>query len=120
MYGPLCINYECVHVYTFYSFIHSSKQTFVSQAWRCFRDGRPLDFMDPTLRHSQSRDEVVRCIHLGLQCIQDDPRRRPTMGKVVVMLNSDSDVGGLLLPEYPGGLQARYGEQSTSNTNYMP
>ncbi|KAJ8420289.1 hypothetical protein Cgig2_030500 [Carnegiea gigantea] len=99
----------------------SAGENLPSSAWRCFRDGRPLDFMDPTLRHSHSRNEVIRCIHLGLQCIQDDPRRRPSMGKVVVMLNSDSDVGGLLLPECPGGLQARYAEQSTTNSiSHMP
>lgn len=108
--------YKFTHLCIFYSFIHSSKQSFAWQAWRCFRDGRPLDFMDPTVRHSHSRNEVIRCIHLGLQCIQDDPRRRPNMGKVVVMLNSDSDVGGLLLPEYPGGLQAKNMHSSQPQT----
>jgi hypothetical protein len=33
---------------------------------------------------------MLRCIHVGLLCVQEDPHIRPTMASVVVMLNSRS------------------------------
>jgi hypothetical protein len=35
--------------------------------------------------------KAVRCIHIGLLCIQDDPAQRPTVSTVILMLNSISE-----------------------------
>ena len=34
--------------------------------------------------------EMLRCIHVGLLCVQEDPHLRPSMASVVIMLNSRS------------------------------
>ncbi|CAL5410927.1 unnamed protein product [Camellia sinensis] len=34
--------------------------------------------------------EVVRCIHIGLLCVQEDPKDRPNMSSMVVLLGSES------------------------------
>ncbi|KAF8715931.1 hypothetical protein HU200_026895 [Digitaria exilis] len=34
--------------------------------------------------------EMLRCIHVGLLCVQEDPHLRPSMASVAVMLNSRS------------------------------
>ncbi|KAM3749432.1 hypothetical protein ACB098_05G184900 [Castanea mollissima] len=34
-----------------------------------------------------------RCIHIGLECIQESPTERPTMASIVLMLNSHSELG---------------------------
>ncbi|KAG2688162.1 hypothetical protein I3760_09G081700 [Carya illinoinensis] len=39
---------------------------------------------------SYSRDEVMRCIHIGLLCVQEDPADRPSMASIVLTLNSHS------------------------------
>lgn len=36
------------------------------------------------------RNEVVRCIHLGLLCVQEDAMERPTMSTIILMLSSHS------------------------------
>ncbi|KAI8525204.1 hypothetical protein RHMOL_Rhmol13G0211200 [Rhododendron molle] len=59
-----------------------------------------LDLMDPTLGSSHSRNEVTRCIHIALLCVQDDRDARPSMATVVLMLNSHS--ADLSLPQQPG------------------
>ena len=46
--------------------------------------------MDPTLDESCSPDEVMRCIHVGLLCVQDRAADRPTMSDVVSMLTNDT------------------------------
>ncbi|XP_059642131.1 cysteine-rich receptor-like protein kinase 10 [Cornus florida] len=68
-------------------------------AWKHWRDGTPLELMDPTLKDSYSRDEVIRCIHIGLLCVQEDMDVRPSMSSVVHMLNSSFDT--LPLPQQP-------------------
>ncbi|GAY51192.1 hypothetical protein CUMW_132390, partial [Citrus unshiu] len=55
---------------------------------------RPLNLvgylMDPTLDESCSPDEVIRCIHVGLLCVQDRAADRPTMSDVGSMLTNDT------------------------------
>ncbi|KAF9616866.1 hypothetical protein IFM89_032716 [Coptis chinensis] len=59
-------------------------------AWRQWEEGTPLGLIEPTLQECYSRNEVMRCIHIGLLCVQEDVVRRPTMASVVLMLNSYS------------------------------
>ncbi|CAA6671362.1 unnamed protein product [Spirodela intermedia] len=53
------------------------------------RGGRPL------IQDSSPPNEALRCIHIALLCIQENPRDRPTMSAVVLMLMS----GQMALPE---------------------
>jgi serine/threonine protein kinase len=71
----------------------------LSYAWKLWSEGTPLDLMDSTLEESHSRNEVTRCIHIALLCVQDDPDARPSMATVVLMLNSYSAT--LSLPQQP-------------------
>jgi hypothetical protein len=72
----------------------------LSYAWKLWKEGASLDLMDPTLEESYSRNEVTRCIHIALLCVQDDPDARPSMATVVLMLNSFSTT--MSLPQQPG------------------
>ncbi|RXH86002.1 hypothetical protein DVH24_017055 [Malus domestica] len=62
----------------------------LSHVWRHWRDGTPLELLDVNLRDSYSRSEVIRCIHIGLLCVQEDPDQRPKMQKILLMLSSYS------------------------------
>ncbi|XP_016648142.1 PREDICTED: cysteine-rich receptor-like protein kinase 10 [Prunus mume] len=62
----------------------------LSYAWRHWRDGTPLELLDPNLRDSYEKTEVIRCVHIGLLCVQGNPDERPTMQSIVLMLSSDS------------------------------
>ncbi|KAF7120550.1 hypothetical protein RHSIM_Rhsim13G0161600 [Rhododendron simsii] len=73
-------------------------ENLLSYAWKLWKDGTPLDLMDPALEGSYSRNEVNRCIHIGLLCAQPNPDTRPSMAKVVRMLNSYSTMS---LPQQP-------------------
>uniref|UniRef100_F6HTL8 Cysteine-rich receptor-like protein kinase 10 n=1 Tax=Vitis vinifera TaxID=29760 RepID=F6HTL8_VITVI len=70
-----------------------------SYAWKLWRDGTPLELMDPMMGDSYARNEVIRCIHMGLLCVQEDPDDRPSMASVVLMLSSYSVT--LPLPQQP-------------------
>ncbi|KAM7522748.1 hypothetical protein LguiA_012650 [Lonicera macranthoides] len=62
----------------------------ICHAWELWRDDRALELMDPCLRDSFSRNEVIRCIHMGLLCVQEEADARPTMATIVLMLSSYS------------------------------
>ena len=59
------------------------------QAWRNWNEGTALEFIDPILRDGSS-SEIMRCIRLGLLCVQENIAYRPTMASVVLMLSSYS------------------------------
>ncbi|KAI3985432.1 hypothetical protein MKX01_033746, partial [Papaver californicum] len=60
----------------------------LSYAWRHWNDGSATEILDPTLKDTCSENEVVRCIHVALLCVQENAADRPTMPEVVLMLNS--------------------------------
>ncbi|PON42034.1 Cysteine rich receptor like kinase [Parasponia andersonii] len=61
----------------------------LSYAWRQWRAGTPLELMHPNLTTvSDSKNEVARCIQIGLLCVQEDPADRPEMSVVVFMLQN--------------------------------
>ncbi|KAF7132321.1 hypothetical protein RHSIM_Rhsim09G0043100 [Rhododendron simsii] len=81
--------------------IEDDHTNLISYAWRSWREGTASNLIDPTLRvNSNSASEMMRYIHIGLLCVQENVARRPTMGSVVVMLSSSSIT--LLVPSEPG------------------
>lgn len=59
------------------------------QAWENWNQGRTLNLIDPSLSGG-SRNQMIRCIHIGLLCVQENLADRPTMASVVIMLSSSS------------------------------
>ncbi|EEE59347.1 hypothetical protein OsJ_11431 [Oryza sativa Japonica Group] len=60
-------------------------------AWRLWKEGRSLEFLDQSIAGTSSNvTEVLRCIQIGLLCVQEQPRHRPTMSAVTMMLSSES------------------------------
>ena len=59
------------------------------QSWRKWNEGTPLDIIDPTLNIGP-RSEIMRCINIGLVCVQENEALRPTMAQVSMMLSNYS------------------------------
>lgn len=60
------------------------------QAWRLWKEDRSLEFLDQSITDKSNVTEVLRCIQIGLLCVQEQPRHRPTMSAVTMMLGSES------------------------------
>ncbi|THU62765.1 hypothetical protein C4D60_Mb01t08590 [Musa balbisiana] len=58
-------------------------------AWTLWKENRVVELIDTSLGDSWSQEEVMRCIKLGLLCVQELPVDRPTMSVVVAVLNGD-------------------------------
>ncbi|TVU16225.1 hypothetical protein EJB05_39777, partial [Eragrostis curvula] len=57
-------------------------------AWNLWKDGKTEDLVDSSVKENCPLDEVSRCIHIGLLCVQDSPDCRPLMSAVVFMLEN--------------------------------
>lgn len=74
-----------------------------------------MELTGDTLADSDPPPEVLRCIHVGLLCVQHRPEDRPNMSSVVLMLSSDS-----LLPEpnRPGFFTERIHPEAEFSPSY--
>ncbi|MED6175774.1 hypothetical protein PIB30_081489 [Stylosanthes scabra] len=70
-----------------YDYSYSS-DGLLSHAWKQWRDGTPFQILDPNLHESCSQMEVIRCIQVGLLCVQENPSDRPQMAEVVSYLSN--------------------------------
>ncbi|XP_031269427.1 cysteine-rich receptor-like protein kinase 8 [Pistacia vera] len=71
-------------------YLSEDSQSLIAYAWKLWCEGKALELMDPTMVQSCVPVELLKFIHIGLLCVQEDPTNRPTMSTVVVMLVSDA------------------------------
>ncbi|GMN50959.1 hypothetical protein TIFTF001_020112 [Ficus carica] len=67
-------------------------QSLISYAWQLWSECRPLDMMDKAFEYSYPLSQAMRCIHVGLLCVQDHVIDRPTMPDAVFMLTKETDL----------------------------
>ncbi|CAN6349330.1 unnamed protein product [Urochloa humidicola] len=90
--------------------------------WEHWTRGNVVELIDPSLSDHPPIEQVLKCLHIGLLCVQRIPAARPMMSWVNVMLSSStvrlpslsrpalciqevtsaSDSSGAYLPERPG------------------
>ncbi|RWR84406.1 G-type lectin S-receptor-like serine/threonine-protein kinase [Cinnamomum micranthum f. kanehirae] len=68
-------------------------------AWQLWNEGTAIELIDPALGGHYEQEQVQRCIHLGLLCVQESPKDRPSMSSVVFMLSCD--ISTLPAPKHP-------------------
>ncbi|KAL9818535.1 putative protein kinase RLK-Pelle-DLSV family [Arabidopsis thaliana] len=84
-------------------FVHQSDTTaenLVTCAWKLWRKGSQLELVDPTISENCETEEVIKCIHIALLCVQQSPTDRPSLSTINMMLTSNSYV--LPDPQQPG------------------
>ncbi|KAB5521587.1 hypothetical protein DKX38_025906 [Salix brachista] len=83
-------------------------------AWRLYKEQKSFELIDESLNNTCDLSEVLRVIHVGLLCVQQDPVDRPTMSTVVLMLTSNIT---LPEPKEPGFFTERklYDQESSSS-----
>ncbi|KAL9994145.1 putative protein kinase RLK-Pelle-DLSV family [Helianthus debilis subsp. tardiflorus] len=104
-----------------------SLEFLLSFAWKSWQNGTTSDIIDPTLKTgSSSLRDIIRSVHIGLLCVQENVSDRPTMASVVLMLNSNSMMlpvpaqpaffmGSTIDPEMPALQEQSCNEVSTSD-----
>ncbi|XP_048436507.1 cysteine-rich receptor-like protein kinase 29 [Pyrus x bretschneideri] len=72
------------------SFRHGGNvEDLLSYAWKSWKEDTASNLIDPLLK-SGSIPEIMRCVHIGLLCVQQNIADRPTMAAVILMLTTNS------------------------------
>lgn len=61
----------------------------ISDVWNCWTKGTISQMIDRSL-DEHARSQALRCIHIGLMCVQSDPIDRPYISSVIFMLTRDN------------------------------
>ncbi|KAJ4703327.1 Receptor-like kinase [Melia azedarach] len=72
----------------------------IKYTWELWRDGNALEIVDSSIANSCPPQEVLRCIQVGLLCVQDDPRERPSMSTAILMLSNETPLPSPKQPTY--------------------
>ncbi|XP_010448752.1 PREDICTED: cysteine-rich receptor-like protein kinase 11 [Camelina sativa] len=78
----------------------STAGNLVTYASRLWRNKSPLELVDPTIGRNYQSNEVTRCIHIALLCVQENPEDRPMLSTIILMLTSNTVT--LPMPRLPG------------------
>lgn len=84
-----------------------------------WNEGKAMELIDPCLKDSCIEAEVLRCINVGLLCVQKLPDDRPELSSVVFMLSNLE--ARLPHPKRPGFFVERSSgttEESSSTGEY--
>lgn len=87
----------------------------IVQVWEHWTAGTVLEMVDPCMNKSFSESDALRCIHVGLLCIQGNPADRPMMSTVAMMLGSDTF--SLPAPSKPAFYSTNLGANSSTGSS---
>ncbi|KAJ9690206.1 hypothetical protein PVL29_012722 [Vitis rotundifolia] len=83
----------------------------VGYVWSLWSEGKALDIVDVSLAKSNHANEVLRCIQIGLLCVQEFAIDRPTMLTIIFMLGNNST---LPPPNQPAFIMKTYHNDAKS------
>uniref|UniRef100_A0ACD5T976 Uncharacterized protein n=1 Tax=Avena sativa TaxID=4498 RepID=A0ACD5T976_AVESA len=89
-YGVLVLELVAGRRNTFSQYPGTNDEDLLTRVWRDWSRGSVSDLLEGCSADGIQPSEVLRCIHVGLLCIQEDAHLRPAMAAVVVMLSSRS------------------------------
>ncbi|XP_020250182.1 receptor-like serine/threonine-protein kinase SD1-8 isoform X1 [Asparagus officinalis] len=81
-------------------YLSAAEEYLLGKAWTLWKEGNGLQLIDASLDASVFMTEILRCMKVGLLCVQEQPEDRPIMPSVVLMLGSDHAF--LPEPKQPG------------------
>ncbi|PRQ55811.1 putative protein kinase RLK-Pelle-DLSV family [Rosa chinensis] len=99
---------------SFYRFENSL--TLAQWVWELWKEGRGMEVIDASVKETCRIHEALRCIHVGLLCVQEAPADRPTMSSVIHMLEVN-EATSLPPSKEPGFSTCRNSSHVTTYSN---
>ncbi|KAL3341136.1 hypothetical protein AABB24_025610, partial [Solanum stoloniferum] len=97
-------------------YFQNNQRNLLGHAWKLWREGGASELLDPSVGESFFPCEVIRCIQVGLLCVQEQAEDRPNMATVVLMLGSETAT--MPQPKHPGFCLGRRPVDEHSETIY--
>ncbi|KAL7123321.1 hypothetical protein ACP275_01G099200 [Erythranthe tilingii] len=79
---------------------YMDQRNLLGHAWVLYKEGKSLELLDNNIIESSYVSEMLRSIHVGLLCVQNNPDDRPNMSSVVFMLENEAEL--TQQPKQPG------------------
>ncbi|CAH8273929.1 unnamed protein product [Arabidopsis lyrata] len=101
-------------------FLHlNDGSTLLSYMWNHWSQGNGLEIVDPAIKDSSSSSQqILRCVQIGLMCVQELPEDRPTMSSVGLMLGRETEA--IPQPKSPVETGSSSGGQQESESGTVP
>ncbi|TYI23144.1 hypothetical protein ES332_A06G143800v1 [Gossypium tomentosum] len=71
-------------------FPDSPSSSLVGYVWELWKEDRAIEIIDSVFGDSYSANEFLKCIQIGLLCVQEHATDRPMMSTVVFMLSNET------------------------------
>ncbi|KAK8675381.1 hypothetical protein V6N13_033448 [Hibiscus sabdariffa] len=81
-------------------FPDSPSLNLVGHVWELWKEDKAMESVDSTLDDSYSTDEILKCIQIGLLCVQEHATHRPSMSTVVSMLSNEASLPSPVQPAF--------------------
>ncbi|TKY54732.1 putative cysteine-rich receptor protein kinase 35 [Spatholobus suberectus] len=87
--------------------------TLLEYAYELWKEGRGVEFVDPSLDDTNSPCKIMRCMQVALLCVQENSADRPSMLEVDSLLkNEGAAIGTPKMPAF--SIKKREDEEETS------
>ncbi|XP_040998287.1 putative cysteine-rich receptor-like protein kinase 35 isoform X4 [Juglans microcarpa x Juglans regia] len=86
-------------------------------AYDLWKLGKGMEFMDPSLDDTVSSCKLLRCLQIGLLCVQENATDRPSILEVFSMLKSES--AALPIPKIPAFSTKRNRDDGTKSQFHL-
>ncbi|XP_059623688.1 G-type lectin S-receptor-like serine/threonine-protein kinase At1g11410 isoform X2 [Cornus florida] len=103
-----------------FGFFHEDPYSnLIRYVWKLWSEGRAIEIIDPSLGDSCPTCEILRCIQVGLLCVQDSAIDRPTMSSVIFMLSNETNLSSPKQPVFtiPRSQNRKSPETGSSSIN---
>lgn len=89
-------------------------------AWKSWINANVIPVIDPQIYEPRFHDDILRCIHIGLLCVQELAKDRPTMASVMSMIQSKTmDIPPLGQPAFILRQTVSHAAKQTSNIDKL-
>ena len=78
-------------------------------------EGKGLEIVDSLLGEAYPAHEVLRCVHIGLLCVQEQATDRPNMPEIVFMLGNETTLPPPNKPTFINRRIINSGQDSSSS-----
>ncbi|KAI4966052.1 hypothetical protein ZWY2020_046732 [Hordeum vulgare] len=92
----------------------------ISDVWNCWTKGTISQMIDRSL-DEHARSQALRCIHIGLMCVQSDPEDRPYISSVIFMLTRDNtEIQAPAQPAFFFGRESAIASLAYDRSDFVP
>ncbi|RVW76141.1 G-type lectin S-receptor-like serine/threonine-protein kinase [Vitis vinifera] len=96
------------------SFYHDEQSlSLLGYAWKLWNEDNMEALIDGSISEACFQEEILRCIHVGLLCVQELAKDRPSISTVVPMLCSE--IAHLPPPKQPAFTERQIGKDTESS-----